>query len=129
MSRFTDWQKPSFDDKNMTEWNWMCQHHQNLEVGKNSDVGAFTYINAKHGVIIEEDVQIGSHCAIYSENTIDETKGKVVIKKGSRIGSHTVILPKVTIGENAVVGAKSLVKKDVADGERVAGITAKPMKK
>lgn len=129
MSRFKNWQKPEFDKKNMTKWNWMCQYHKNLEVGDPSDVGAFTYINARYGVVIEEEVQIGSHCSIYSDNTIDGTKGKVVIKKGARVGSHTVILPGVTIGEGALVGAKSLVKKDVPAGAVVVGITAKPLKK
>ena len=129
MSRFKNWQKPTFDNKNMTEWNWMCSYHENLKIGKQTDIGAFTYINAKYGVGIGENVQIGSHCAIYSDNTIDNTKGKIVIKSGAKIGSHTVILPGVTIGENAMVGAKSLVKKDVPDGEIVVGITAKPMQK
>jgi len=128
MSRFKNWQTPKFDGKGMTKWNWMCQYDENLELGENCDVGAFTYINAKHGVVIEEEVQIGSHCAIYSDNTIDGTSGKVVIKKGAKIGSHTVILPGVTVGEKAVVGAKSLVKKDVPAGAVMAGVTAKPLK-
>lgn len=127
MTRFKNWQPPEFDEKNMTRWNWMCQDHENLKVGKNSDIGAFSYINAKNGVEIGEEVQIGSHCSIYSENTIDNTKGKVVIEKGAMIGSHSVILPNVTIGKNAVVGAFSLVKKDVPAGARVAGVTAKPL--
>jgi len=129
LARFKNWQKPMFDDKNMTKWNWMCQYHENLSIKENTDIGAFTYINAKNGVIIEENVQIGSHCAIYSENTIDNTSGKVLIKKGAKVGSHTVILPGVTIGKNAIVGAQSLVKKDVANGAIVAGVTAKPLKK
>jgi len=129
MKKFANWQKPTFDSKNMTRWNWMCSYHENLKIGEQTDIGAFTYINAKHGVKIGENVQIGSHCAIYSDNTIDNTSGKVVIKSGARIGSHTVILPGVTIGKGAMVGAKSLVKKDVPDGEVVVGITAKPMQK
>ena len=128
MKRFKNWQRPEFDDRNMTRWNWMCSHHENLSLGDQADVGAFTYINAKHGVEIEENVQIGAHCAIYSDNTIDGTTGKVVIGKGAKIGSHTVILPGVTIGERALVGAHSLVKQDVPAGSRVAGVTAKPIK-
>ncbi len=76
MNRFKNWKQPKFDAKNLTKWNWVCQYHQNLKLGKNTDIGAFTYINAKYGVVIEEGVQIGSHCAIYSENTIDKTKGE-----------------------------------------------------
>jgi len=128
MSRFKNWQRPIFDQKGLTAWNWMCQHHEKLVLRENCDIGAFCYINAKYGVEIGEEVQIGSHCSIYSENTIDGTHGKVVIKKGARIGSHTVILPNVTIGEKALVGAHSLVKKDVPAGAKVAGVTAKPIR-
>jgi len=129
MTRFKNWQQPKFDDKGMTKWNWMCQYKENLQLGQNVDIGAFSYLNAKHGVVIEAEVQIGSHCAIYSNNTIDKTSGKVVIKKGAKIGSHTVILPGVTIGEGAVIGAHSLVKKDVAANSVVAGAPARELRK
>lgn len=129
MSRFNNWQKPQFDERNMTRWNWMCQHHENLQLGENTDIGAFTYINARFGVVIEAEVQVGSHGAIYSENTIDKTRGKVIIKQGARIGSHTVILPGVTIGENALIGAHSLVKKDVPAGAIMAGVPLKTIGK
>ncbi|MFH2062415.1 MAG: acyltransferase [Candidatus Beckwithbacteria bacterium] len=128
MTRFKNWQRPKFDDKNVTKWNWMCSDNENLEIGKNSDIGAFTYIKAKFGVKIGGDVQIGSHCSIYSENTIDKTQGKIVIKKGAMVGSHSVILPNVTIGEEAIVGAFSLVKKDVPAGQVFGGVPARKIK-
>jgi acetyltransferase-like isoleucine patch superfamily enzyme len=123
--RFKDWEYPEFDEKGMTRWNWMCQYNANLILGNNTDIGAFTYINAKHGVHIEDDVQIGSHCSIYSWSTIDNKRGKVVIKRNARIGSHSVIMPGITIGENAVVGAFSFVTEDVDDNTVVYGIPAK----
>jgi len=123
--RFKDWAYPKFDEKGMTWWNWMCQYHENLVLERNTDIGAFTYINAKYGVHIEEDVQIGSHCSIYSWSTIDDKKGKIVIKRNARIGSHSVIMPGVTIGENAVVGAFSFVTEDITDNAVVFGIPAK----
>ena len=106
----------------------MCQYHDNLKLGKKTDIGAFTYINARYGVEIQEDVQIGSHCSIYSWSTIDDKTGKVTIKKNARIGSHSVIMPGVTIGENAVVGAFSFVKEDVPDNTTVFGVPAKVTK-
>ena len=123
--RFTDWKYPEFDDKGMTRWNWMCQHHENLKLGQKTDIGAFTYINATYGVEIQEDVQIGSHCSIYSLSTIDDKKGKVTIKKNARIGSHSLIMPGVTVGENSVVGAFSFVTKDVPDNVTVFSIPKK----
>jgi acetyltransferase-like isoleucine patch superfamily enzyme len=129
MSRFIDWQRPQFDHNGMTKWQWLCQYQENLSLGENTDIGAFTYINAKFGVTIEADVQIGSHCSIYSHNTIDNTQGKVIIKQGAKIGSHTVILPGVTIGKNALIGAFSLVKTNVKDNAVMAGVPVKDINK
>ena len=120
--RFKDWKYPEFDSRGMTKWNWMCQYHENLILGDKTDIGAFTYINAKYGVEIQENVQIGSHCSIYSLSTIDDKKGKIVIKKNARVGAHTVIMPGVTIGENAVVGTFNFVTKDVPDNVTVFNI-------
>jgi acetyltransferase-like isoleucine patch superfamily enzyme len=122
--RFSDWKYPDIEDGKLTKYNWVVQHKDNLKLGYKTDIGAFTYINAKCGVTIEDFVQIGSHCAIYSISTIDGKKGPVVLKKNCRIGSHSTIMPGVTIGENAVVGAHSFVNRDVGDGEVVVGVPA-----
>jgi acetyltransferase-like isoleucine patch superfamily enzyme len=126
--RFSDWKNPEFDERGMTKWNWICQYHENLQMGNNTDIGAFTYINAKFGVEIREDVQIGSHSSLYSWSTIDNKQGKVVVKRGAKIGSHSVIMPGVTVGENAVVGAFSFVTKDIPDGALAVGVPAKVIK-
>ncbi len=126
--RFKDWQYPEFDEKGMTRWNWMCQYHENLQLGENTDIGAFTYINAKYGVEIQENVQIGSHCSIYSWSTIDDKKGRVVIKRDAKVGSHSVIMPGVTVGENATIGAFSFVNKGVPDNVIVVGVPARVIK-
>ena len=123
--RFKDWRYPEFDERGMTKWNWLCQYHENLQLGENPDIGAFTYINAKYEVEIEENAQIGSHCSIYSWSTIDDKKGKITIGRDAKIGSHSIIMPGVTIGENAVVGAFSFVTKDVPDNATVAGVPAR----
>jgi acetyltransferase-like isoleucine patch superfamily enzyme len=125
MNRFSNWQKPEFDKNGVTKWNWICQYHESLKLGKNTDIGAFTYINAKYIVCIGENVQIGSHCSIYSQNTIDNTKGKVTIGKNAKIGSHSTVFPGVTIGENSIIGAYSLVKSDIPANSLAYGIPAK----
>ncbi len=127
-NRFKEWQYPEFDEQGMTKWNWLCQYHENLKLGEKTDIGAFTYINARYGVEIQEDVQIGSHCSIYSWSTIDDKKGKVTIKKGAKIGSHSLIMPGVTIGENSTIGAFSFVNKDITDNARAFGIPIRIMK-
>lgn len=128
MSRIRDWKKPKFDENGLTIWNWMCQHNENLELMPQTDIGAFSYINAKYGVRIEPNVEIGSHCSIYSISTIDDKQGAVIIKKGAKIGSHSVIMPGITIGENAVIGAFSFVNKDIPKNALAFGVPAKVVK-
>ena len=127
--RFDEWKPPEIKDGELTKWNWMVQNVEGLKLGKKTDIGAFTYINAKHGVEIQDNVQIGSHCSIYSESTIDEKSGKVIIGENTRIGSHSLIMPGVTIGKNAVIGASSFVTKDVPGNSLAYGIPAKVVKK
>jgi len=93
------------------------------------DIGAFTYINAKNGVIVEDYVQIGSHCSIYSVSTIDNKEGKVILKKNCRIGSHSVIMPGVTVGENSIIGAFSFVNRDIPNNTVAVGVPAKVIKR
>ncbi len=124
-NRFENWQPPEFDSSGMTRWNWMCQHPENLKIEKNTDIGAFTYINAKYSVEIQKDVQVGSHCSIYSWSTIDNKKGKITLKKNAKIGTHSVIMPGITIGENAVIGAFSFVTEDIPDSVLAMGVPAK----
>jgi len=75
------------------------------------------------------DVQIGSHCAIYSISTIDNKEGTVILKKNCRIGSHSVIMPGVTIGENSIIGAHSFVNRHIPANVIAAGIPAKVTKR
>ncbi|MFA5933004.1 MAG: aminotransferase class I/II-fold pyridoxal phosphate-dependent enzyme [Microgenomates group bacterium] len=126
---FKNWKLPKFNKTGMTKWNWMCQYHENLKLGKYTDIGAFTYINANFGVEIEDYVEIGSGCSIYSNNTIDGITGKIVIKKNAKIGAHCTIMPGVTIGENSLIGAYSFVKNDIPANCTAFGIPAKVIKK
>ena len=95
--RFENWSRPDIKDGELTKWHWKVIGVDGFELGDKTDIGAFTLINAKYGVVIEDEVQIGAHCAIYSESTIDNKRGKVTLKKNCKIGAHSVILPGVTV--------------------------------
>lgn len=127
--RFNDWQYPEIEDGKPTKYNWIVQNIEKFRLGYKTDIGAFSYINAKYGVCIEDYVQIGSHCSIYSVSTIDDKCGLVTMEKNCRIGTHSVIMPGVTVGENAVVGAFSFVTADVVGNTVVAGVPAKILKR
>jgi len=128
-NRFKEWEYPKIEEGKLTKYNWMVQNKDGLKLGYKTDIGAFTYINAKYKVIIEDFVQIGSHCSLYSESTIDNKVGQIILKKNCKIGSHSVIMPGVTIGENAVIGAFSFVNKDVPDNVVAVGVPIKIIKK
>lgn len=127
--RFEGWKAPEINEGELTKYNWLVQNKDNLYLGYKTDIGAFTYINAKNNIIIEDYVQIGSHCSIYSVSTIDDKEGEVILKKNCRIGTHSVVMPGITIGENSVIGAFSFVTKDIPDNVVAYGVPAKVMKK
>ena len=110
-----------------------------VKVGKNVKVSTHTFIC--EGVTIEDNVFIGHNVSFindkYPRSTNPEgglqteVDWKVVptlVKKGASIGTSATILCGVTIGENAIVGAGSVVTKDVPPGVIVAGVPARIVK-
>jgi acetyltransferase-like isoleucine patch superfamily enzyme len=110
---------PEIPDGKPTRFGWIVRHPENLHLAPNTDIGAFTYIQALNGVTIEEGVQIGSHVSIYTISTIDDKQGSVVLKRNCKIGSHATIMPGVTIGENSVVGVYCYITMDVPPDTQV----------
>jgi perosamine synthetase len=129
LMRFEEWRPPKIEHGQLTKWNWIVQHPENLILGEKTDIGTFSYINAKNDVVIEDNVQIGSHCAIYSTSTIDNKNGKVILKNGCSIGSHSTIMPGITIGENSIIGAHSFVNKHIPANVIAFGVPAKVIQK
>jgi acetyltransferase-like isoleucine patch superfamily enzyme len=125
--RFNNWKPPKIEDGKLTEYNWIVKNVDGLVLGKRTDIGAFTYINAKAGVEIGDWVQIGGGVKIYSVNTIDQTSGKIVLGENSKVGANSVILPDVVVGKDAIIGALSVVrsKSRIGEGEIWAGRPAK----
>lgn len=97
IERALRWKRPKPEHLVPTEWGWVVAYPENFMLGNHVDIGYGTYIQARYGVVIDDNVQIGSHCAIYSHNTINGTKGKVLIKKETKIGAFSLILPGTTL--------------------------------
>lgn len=83
-----------------------------------------------NGITIEDDVFIGPN-ATFTNDKYPKSKNKnyqmlrTTVKKGASIGANATILPGVTIGESAVVGAGSVVVKNVPARAKVMGNPAK----
>src|SRR3989344_3573444 len=123
--RFDDWQPPKIEHGKLTQWNWVVFRPENFKLGRKVDIGAFTVIAAHYGVTLEDEVQIGGGCKVYSYSTIDDKQGPIVMKRGACLGANSVLLPGVTIGENSIVGALSLVTKDIPPNEVWGGVPAR----
>ena len=119
-----NWKKPFIEHAKLTKYNYIVQYPENLKMGINFDIGSFTYINCQYGVEIGDYVQIGSHCSIYSNSTIDNKKGPIILKRKCKIGTHSTIMPNVVVGKNSIIAAYSFVNKNVPDYEVWAGIPA-----
>ena len=129
MTTSKTWRKPIIKHGKFTKYNYIVQYPKGLKLGRNFDIGAFTYINARYNITIGDLVQIGSHCSIYSHSTIDSKKGTVVLEKNCRIGTHSTVMPNVTVGENSIVAAYSFVNRDIPKNEVWGGVPIKRIKK
>jgi acetyltransferase-like isoleucine patch superfamily enzyme len=109
---------------------------KNARIGKRCKISSHTFIC--EGVTIEDSVFIGHGVTFINDaypraanpdGTLQtEADWKVeptLVKKGASIGSGSTILSKVTIGENAIVGAGSVVTRDVPANTIVAGTPAR----
>ena len=92
--------------------------------------------NYPEDIIIEEGVTLTTRCIIVTHfveiddnNNRHYSRGKVIIKKKAYIGANTVICKPVIIGEGAIVGASSVVTKDIPSYEVWAGNPARFIKK
>jgi acetyltransferase-like isoleucine patch superfamily enzyme len=109
---------------------------KNASVGRRCKISSHTFIC--EGVVIEDNVFVGHGVTFINDSYPRATTAdgelqtetdwgveKTVVKRGASIGSGSTILSKVVIGENAIVGAGSVVTRDVPSNMIVAGNPAK----
>jgi acetyltransferase-like isoleucine patch superfamily enzyme len=112
---------------------------KNARIGSRCKISSHTFIC--EGVTIEDQVFVGHGVVFINDsyprattatgelqNAADWTVEHTVVKKGASIGSGATVLSNVTIGERAIVGAGSVVTRDVPAGTIVAGNPAKVLR-
>ena len=112
---------------------------ENCEIGDNISIHDFCYIDAIGGVKIGDNTRIAHNCSIISGRHKYEIPEKMIVDSGYTtdaifigcdvwLSTGVVITQGLRIGEGAVVGANSVVTKDVAPYSLVGGVPAKFIK-
>lgn len=113
---------------------------KNAKIGKNCKIEAFAFI--PEGVVLEDEVFVGPHACFTNDRLPRATTtdgrlksgedwkvSKTIVKRRASIGANATIICGITIGKNSMVGAGSIVTKNVPDNSIVAGNPAKEIGK
>lgn len=103
---------------------------EGVKIGDNCKIRPFVFIPT--GVTIENNVFVGPNVT-FTNDKYPKVRGEwklfeTTVKEGASIGANSVILPGVTIGKYSLVGAGSVVTKDVPDYAVVSGNPAQIMR-
>ena len=112
-----------------------------IRIGNNVHIGSHNIIGARKSIIFEDNVLVGPHVMIGNHShrydnieipvKLQETTegGAIRIERDGWIGANVFILPNVTIGRHAVVGANSVVNRDISPYSVAVGVPARVIKK
>jgi len=107
-----------------------------VKIGEKVEIGYMVFLDNRRPdlITIEKNVTITTYCIILSHDLSrrhlynEEVIGSVFIKEGAFIGVNSTIMPGVTIGENCIIGAGSVVTEDTSPNSVYVGSPAKKIK-
>ena len=109
---------------------------KNIRIGRNVFVNAGCHFQDHGGVVLGDGCQIGHNVVFATLNhgmapadRHTTYPAPIVLGKNVWVGSNSTIVPGVTVGDNAVIGAGSVVTRDVPADTVVAGVPARPIRK
>jgi serine O-acetyltransferase len=115
---------------------WTLQHHfwsviTQAEIDLGCDIGGGLLIPHPNGIVIHPDVKIGPNCLIFQQVTIGSKndKGVPIIGGHVDVGAGAKVLGPITLHDNCLVGANSVVTSSVNSGVTVVGIPARQIRK
>ena len=111
-----------------------------LIVGNNSSIGPHGYVGCSGKITIGSGVMIGPKCSLFAENHVFSdtersiksqgvTQKGIIIEDDCWIGSNCIILDGITVGKGSVIGAGTLVSKDIPPGSVVLDKRCKHIRK
>ena len=126
----------------ISNWVVKCQRKRGVEIGRNCHISPYVLIDLIYPELIklDDNVTIGSNSMIFAhvnptaneflkKHGYPRTVKSVVIKKGAVVSVGCIIIAGVTIGENAMIGAGSVVTNDIPDNCVAVGNPARVIKK
>ncbi len=114
--------------------NAVTNDYTNLVIGEKCYIGKNVFFDLVEQIIIEDEGVISARVTFLThadpgerllKQYIQRKTGEIVIKKGAWVGAGVTILPGITIGECCVIGAHSLVTKDIPSYSVAVGVPAK----
>lgn len=119
------------------------QFHPSISIGNGVSINPDCHLAAINGIELHDGVMLASRVFItdHYHGTISQeaievppgerilfSKGKVIIKRNAWVGEGVCVMPGITIGENTIIGANSVVTHDIPDNAVAAGVPAKVIK-